>query len=88
MGAAAGKVVGIGFEKATMEVVDPRARKGVGEQTLISGIIEVATNAAAGGAGSVGKVLYQAESAGVAGSAVSKFMGSSAASATMFSGDA
>ena len=86
-GAAAGKAVGIGFEKATADAVDPRARKGVGEQTLMTGFIEVATNAAAGGAGSVGRVLYQ-ETAGVTGSVVSKFVSSSAASATMFSGDA
>ena len=87
LGAAAGKAVGIGFEKATAEAVDPRARKGVGEQTLASGFLEVATNAAAGGAGGVGRVLYH-ETAGITGTVMSRFVGSSAASATMFSGDA
>lgn len=86
IGAAAGKVVGIGFEKATADTVEPNARKGVGEQTLVSGMLEVATNAAAGGVGGVGRVLYQ-ETAGVTSAAVSRIVGSSAASATMFSGD-
>ena len=88
LGAAAGKVMGIGFEKATADSVDPKARQGVGEQTLVTGIIEIATNAAAGGAGGVGRVLYQETASATARSAVGKFVGSSAASATMFSGDA
>lgn len=87
-GAAAGKVVGIGFEKATADSVDPKARLGVGEQTLVSGIVEVATNAAAGGAGGIGRIFYHETASATAKSAVSKFVGSSAASATMFSGDA
>jgi hypothetical protein len=86
-GAAAGKTIGIGFEKVAADVVDPKARKGVGEQTLVSGIIEVATNAAGGGAGGVARVIYQ-ETAGVTGSVVSKAVGSSATSATLLSGDA
>ena len=88
LGAAAGKVVGIGFEKATADSVEPKARKGVGEQTLVSGFIEVATNAAAGGAGSVGRVIYQETASATARTAVGKLVGTSAASATMFSGDA
>lgn len=87
LGAAAGKAVGIGFEKAAAESVDPRARLGIGEQTLVSGIIEVATNAAAGGAGGVGRVLYQEAVNATARTALGRFVSSSAAGATMFSGD-
>jgi len=90
LGAAAGKALGIGLEKATASTVDPSVRGGLGGQTLASGAIEVVTSAAGGGAGGVGGALYNA-TAGTTGSAIGNAIGSSVAStaaSTVFGGGA
>lgn len=81
MGAGLGKGLGIALEKATKDTVAPEARRGLGEQDLASGSIEIVTSVAGGGMGGVGSALGSAITGSTVGSAVA-----STATSTVFSG--